>query len=380
MDFLTDLPIVDGHIHYGHPSYMSGLMNVLDYLGVDRFNVVCTPHRSRLSLVPDALHLKAHFPDRVYVFGGLDISALFVAPERAGAVFADYVDTLLSLGCDGVKMIEGKPTMRKMLAIPPFDGPVYAPYWARLSERGVPVVFHVNDPQEFWDPARAPDWARERGWCYVDGSFIDAEAQYAEVLNVLERHPDLKIIFAHFFFLSAQLPRLAEIFDRYPNVCVDLTPGIEMYYNFSAAPDVTREFFLKYQDRIVYGTDIGAKALLLTPDKGIEMGESRTSVHLVSTFLEKDGEFWLLEGGFLFGQRETPFRGINLPRSALEKIYFRNFERLAGARPRALDPAAIVAECDRLAGVLGIIDAAQPEMSGDASVAQMVKSFFQSKM
>jgi len=374
----AQLPVLDSHIHYGHPSFMPGLMDILDNLCVDRLNVVCTPHQTRLSLVPDALHLKAHFPDRVYVFGGMDISALFIAPEQAGAVFADYVDTLLNLGCDGVKMIEGKPEMRKMLPIPPFDSEVYAPYWARLAERGTPVIFHVNDPEEFWDRARIPDWAREQGWFYGDGSFIDNEAQYAEVLNVLERHPDLKVVFAHFFFLSAQLPRLADILDRFPNVCVDLTPGIEMYYNFSAAPDAARAFFLKYQDRIVYGTDIGAKALLVAPGQGIEADESRSRVELVRTFLEKEGEFGLpAGGGFLFGEQEPPLRGIALPRPVLEKIYSGNFERMAGDRPRDLNPAAIVAECERLTMMIGMVGAAQPGVAGDPSVAQMVKSFFE---
>jgi predicted TIM-barrel fold metal-dependent hydrolase len=377
----ADLPVIDGHIHYGHPSFMPGLMKILDRLRIPRLNVVCTPHQSRLSLVPDALHLKAHYPDRVYVFGGLDISALFVAPEQAGSIFADYVDTLLALGCDGVKMIEGKPDIRRMLPIPSFDSQVYAPYWARLVERKVPLIFHVNDPEEFWDPVRIPDWARERGWFYGDADTIDNETQYAEVLNVLERYPDLNVIFAHFFFLSAQLPRLAEILDRYPNVCVDLTPGIEMYHSFSAAPDTAREFFLKYQDRIVYGTDIGAKALLATPEEGIEMGESQARAYVVRAFLETESEFWIPEGnGFLFGHQETPFRGIALPRPVLEKIYAKNFERIAGSRPRDLDPAAIVAECERLTMMLGIIGAAQPElMDSDPSVAQMVKSFFLSK-
>ncbi len=376
---LTDLPIIDGHIHYGHPSFMAGLMKILDALQTPRFNVVCTPHQERLSLLPDALHLKAHFPERVYVFGGMDVAALFVAPAQAGSIFADYVDTLLALGCDGVKMIEGKPDMRKTLPIPPFDGVVYAPYWARLAERQTPVVFHVNDPEEFWDPVRVPGWARERGWFYGDGSFIDNESQYAEVLNVLERHPNLNLIFAHFFFLSAQLERLAEILDRYPNVCVDLTPGIEMYYNFGAAPDAVREFFLKYQDRIVYGTDVGAKALLFTPEQGIEMDESRARVCLVRAFLEKEGPFRLPQGGFLFGEPETPLHGIGLSRPVLEKIYFKNFERIAGSRPRPLDPAAIIAECERLVMMLGIVGAARPEMDGDPSIALMVKSFFESR-
>ncbi|MEA3342434.1 MAG: hypothetical protein U9R15_20925 [Chloroflexota bacterium] len=57
MDFpqLADLPVVDAHIHYGHPAYVSGLMYVFSHLCVDRFNVVCTPHQTRLSLAPGVL-------------------------------------------------------------------------------------------------------------------------------------------------------------------------------------------------------------------------------------------------------------------------------------------------------------------------------------
>jgi len=66
---LCQIPLIDGHIHYGHPRLLTGLMEILDGNRVERFNVVCTPHRERLSLVPDALHLKAHSPRRVYVHG-----------------------------------------------------------------------------------------------------------------------------------------------------------------------------------------------------------------------------------------------------------------------------------------------------------------------
>ena len=134
MEFpLADLPLLDGHIHFGHPNFMPGLMRILDESHVGRFNIVCTPHYTRLSLVPDALFVKGHHPDRVYVFGGLDISALFTAPETCGAAFADYVGKLTQMGCDGIKMIEGKPDIRKILPVPPFDSPAYEPYWAALD-------------------------------------------------------------------------------------------------------------------------------------------------------------------------------------------------------------------------------------------------------
>jgi hypothetical protein len=368
---------LDCHVHFGHPAFMEKLVAVMDELGVQRFNIVCTPQPTRLSLVPDALHLKAHYPDRVFVFGGLDISALFVDREHAGSIFSGYVDTLLGMGCDGIKMIEGKPDMRKLLNVPPFDGPVYAPYWEKMAAAGVALIFHVNDPAEFWDARRIPDWARSSGWFYGDGTFIDNEAQYEEIVSVLARHPDLKIVLAHFFFLSGDLPRLADYLDRFPGMHVDLTPGIEMYHNFSADPDGTRDFFVRYQDRILFGTDIGAKALLATPELGIERQESRVRNQLVRRFLETEGEFRLdFQQGYLFGKFDGAFRGIHLPEPVLEKICFKNFERLAGERPRKLDPGKIIAECERLAAVVVAMGSARPGEPGDPSVAKLVSQYF----
>lgn len=375
MTFHT-LPVLDAHIHYDGPASMLNLIEILDRCGIGKFNVVCTPHTNRLSLVPDALHLKAHYPERVYVFGGLDISAYFILPDSCGAYFADYLDTLVRMGCDGVKMIEGKPGMRKSLSVPPFDGSAYAPYWAKMEALGLPLVFHVNDPEEFWDPALIPDWAVQQGWFYGDGSFVSNEVQYSEILNVLRRHPGLKMILAHFFFLSNQLPRLAGYLDEFPNMHVDLTPGVEMYYAFARNPAATRDFFLKYQDRIIFGTDIGAKALL-SGSGGIDLTESQIRVDLIRTFLEADGEFRLVsDQGFLMDKFAGPFHGICLPTEVLEKIYHRNFERLAGDLPRPLDPDAIIRECDRLATIIPVMGAARPGEQADPSVAEMISLYF----
>ena len=50
---------------------------------------------------------------------------------------------------------------------------------------------------------------------------------------ILERHPKIKFIFAHMYFMSAQLPRLSALLDAYPNMMVDITPGLEIYINLS---------------------------------------------------------------------------------------------------------------------------------------------------
>ncbi len=371
--------VLDSHIHYGHPELMSGLIEVLDQNKLDRCNIVCTPHHARLSLVPDALHLKAHFPGRIYVFGGLDISPFFTAPQTCGTHFAAYLDVLAGMGCDGIKMIEGKPDTRKEMNVPPFDSPVYAPYWEKLEETGLPVVFHVNDPEEFWDANRVPVWAKEVGWFWGDGSFINNEVQYAEILNVLRRYPRIKVIFAHFFFLSGQLERLSGYLDEFPNMHVDLTPGIEMYENFARDPQKARDFFLKYQDRILFGTDIGAMALLHAPGTPIDPIDSKIRVDLVRSFLEQEGPLKMdvnPDQAYLFGKFAPGFQAIHLPDEALEKIYHQNFERLAGSTPRPVNPRAISAECRRLSAIIPAMAAAQPGVPGDISVAELVLSFF----
>ena len=369
--------IIDGHVHFPHYSMGDSLMSLMAGAGINALAVVCTPDEKRLSLVPDAMHLKGRFPDQVYVFGGLDISPLFMAPDLAGEAFANYVDALMEMGADGIKMIEGKAMMRKQLPIPDFDAPVYAPYWAKMAETHTPLIFHVNDPEEFWDPDRVPGWAREMGWFYGDGTYINNENQYRQVLNVLDQHPDLNVTFAHFFFLSAQLDRLGEYLDRYPGMHVDLTPGIEMYHNFSADPQNARDFFIKYQDRILYGTDIGARALLADREGGIEQEESLARVEVVRGFLENEGPFSLSHEGFLFGGKDVLFQGIKLPEAVLEKIYVKNFKSFAGETPRPLNRPAIVEECQRLEMMIKAMAQIQPGTSGDTSSAVAVRTFFQ---
>jgi len=370
--------LIDCHIHFPHYQMTQSLISTADQLGIGRFNIVCTPHEERLSLVPDALYLKSFCPERVFVFGGLNVAAYFMAPDRVGELFADQIGLLLAAGCDGIKMIEGKPLMRKMLPVPPFDSQSFAPFWAKAADSQVPILIHINDPEEFWDQKKVPDWAIERGWFYGDGSFINNEDQYKEIYNVLEKNPKLKIILAHFFFMSAQQSRLADLLDTYPNLYVDLTPGIEMFQNFSMNIDQTREFFIKYQDRIIFGTDIGAKALLVDPGDGIQLKESHERVYLIRNFLENRGEYFLdPQGGYFLGDPTVPFRGIYLPEPVLEKIYFKNFEKAVGKTPRVLSPQAIIEMCAQIERMLQIQGSSQEGVPGDFTVLNAVKAHFE---
>ena len=319
----ADIPIIDGHIHFVHPERLDEMHAWLAAARAARAHLVCTPNPDASTHNPAALYFKARHPERTYISGALDYTVL-ADPGRAVERLAGQVAALKARGFDGLKLIEGKPEVRKLLPHP-LDGPLYAALWAALEAEGFPVVFHVADPDVFWDRVRCPAWAREKGWDYSDGSYPAKEDLYAEVDAILRRHPRLRITFAHFYFLSADLPRAARFLDAHPTVCFDLAPHMAMYRDFSEAPEAARAFLLRYQDRIIYGTDADTRVL----QRGPEGYRFLLAIPwLIRGLLEREGPFTMPDG--------ERYHGLGLPREVLQKIYAGNFERVYGAHPAPL--------------------------------------------
>jgi predicted TIM-barrel fold metal-dependent hydrolase len=317
----ASLPVIDSHVHFVHPERMDEILSLMDAVPCYRFNLVCVPNPDATTHNPAALYFKTRYPDRVYISGALDYSVL-IDPVHAPKRLAEQIPGLKAAGFDGLKLIEGKPQVRKLLPYP-LDGPLYAGMWSVLEQEGFPVVFHVNDPDEFWN--NCPAWARDAGWDYSDGTYPSKEDLYCEVERILGRHPGLKIIFAHFCFLSHDLGRLGNFLEIHPGVCVDLAPHLDMYRHFTANPAAAREFFLRFQDRILYGTDTDTRAL----QRGVDGFKFMRSLPiLIRSMLE-------MRDSFIFDDGHT-YHGLDLPKEALEKIYHANFERIFGLVPAML--------------------------------------------
>jgi predicted TIM-barrel fold metal-dependent hydrolase len=353
MDFtpFANLPILDGHIHFPHPALVDDLLDLSQSMGVRRMNLVSTPDLDGANHNPALIRFKLHAPEKAYCCGALDYFSVLAAPERARQAMAEQVLTLKAAGFDGLKILESKPMVRKIIGLP-FDGPAYAEMWSLVEDLGLPIVWHVADPESFWDGALCPDWARQAGWFYGDGTHPSKEQLYAEVDHVLERHPNLKIIFAHFYFLSADLERAAAFLEGHPHVYFDLTPGSEMYFNFSLQPEMARSFFIQFQDRLIYGTDIGASAIGQVDLKAFDRPESLGRAWFVRRFLEHEGAFSLPPGVSHWASTGMHLEGLALPLAVLEKIYFRNFEALFGTTPAALSRPEALALLERLAAVI----------------------------
>lgn len=278
-----------------------------------------------------ALALKAEEPS-FFAYGSLLYPSIPMQGAPTGKwAFRAQAEALIAAGFDGIKLLESKPGFRKKLGLP-LDAPEYDDFFSFLEAEQIPVLWHVADPETFWDLSKAPRFAVENNWVYTDGTFPSQQALYDEVYAVLRRHPRLRVTFAHFFFLSMFPDKARQLLDAYPGVSFDLTPGIEMYENFSLDPDGWREFFIAYQDRLLLGTD---------NDDETPLVDAIATVDNILRFLSTDDNFvfW-----------KSPVRGLGLPDAAVEAIACGNFVRRNGEKPKPVDREAMHALFDRWIG------------------------------
>lgn len=238
-------------------------------------------------------------------------------PMPEGLDFATQYDELLELGFDGIKMLETK-TLEQHLYNVWVDADYFEDYFAKCERDGTHIIWHVADPETFWDINRIPARHLAKGWYYGDGNYPSWEEIYKTVFNVLDRHPNLKVTFAHFFFYSEHPEWLVDMFEKYPNVGIDVTPGAEMYNAFRDRNEFYRDFFIKYADRIMFGTDVTFR--------GSKVGPLRLGA--VYRFLTTDEDVTVVD---------VPTKGIKLPDEVSEKILHKNFEAVAGESPKKID-------------------------------------------
>lgn len=266
---------------------------------------------------------KLHNPT-AYAYGGIVYPQRpFRKPMPADMDPLSQYEELMNIGFDGIKMLETKPTEQKAYQML-IDDAYYDELFTACEANGTPMIWHVADPASFWDIDRIPERFLCRGWFYGDGTYLSYEQTYGQVYRVLERHPQLKVTFAHFFFRSETPEKLESLFEKYKGVGVDITPGSEMYRDFRRDRGYWRDFFIRHADRIVLGTDTSVKAGNL--DRFCQRYEA------VRDFVTTDREVTVIQ--------ET-CRGLALPQDVCDKILHQNFEKAAGETPKPVDRKAL---------------------------------------
>ncbi len=205
----------------------------------------------------------------------------------------------------------------------PVDDPRLDPFWAKAGELNVPILWHMGDAPAFFLPVdrfneRYIELRRYPQWSYYGPEFPSKETIMPGRENVLRKHPNTIIIGCHMGWNTDDLSYAGYLLDTYPNYYLDLSTTLS---ELGRQPHTTRKFFIKYQDRIVFGTDGGS----LYGVKGWTV-EKFYQAHW--EFLETDNEFIYYPMQGAINQGSWKIYGINLPDSVLEKIYYKNAEKL----------------------------------------------------
>ena len=196
------------------------------------------------------------------------------------------------------------------------DDPRFEEIYRDLAAQNKTLIIHAGDPDEAWGIQSPwgfaskyydsnPQWnmALKRG-AAKPKDILDA------VDRVLMRHPDLRVIGAHFGSLEDHLDELAPRLDRYPNFAVDTAARFRRLV--FQPNDQVRAFILKYQDRILYGTDLHR-----FPNRADNFDPSSWERQYTL-----DWRYLATSDTFDYQGHQT--QGLDLPREVLRKIYHDN--------------------------------------------------------
>ena len=240
-----------------------------------------------------------------------------------------HLEAALDQGAVGVKvwkdigMQQRDPDGRAVM----IDDARFAPMFQFLEDRHVVVLGHQGEPRNAWLPLEQMTIDGDREYfaehpqyhMFSHPEWPSYEQQLAARDRMLDQHPGLQFVGVHLASLEWDVDRVADFLDRYPHASVDLAARlVHLKLQASVDREKVRRFFIKYQDRILYGSDI-----------------AREKDQSDAKFVEEIYTAWLADWRFLAGEAtlhspdfKAEFRGLALPRSVVDKIYSGNARRV----------------------------------------------------
>jgi uncharacterized protein len=319
-------PVVDFH---GHPPPLTsadaveGVVSAMDPLNLRIMVVTGNPGRiSREQMRQDieVLSTSKH-KDRFAMFANIDFRN--VAPGF-GKMAAEQLEADVKAGAVGLGEImkDFGLTARKADGTRlKLDDPELDPIWTTAARLNIPVMLHVGDPAPFWN---AFNYSNER---YLEMALFPNrrcpaercppfEELMAERDRLFKKHPKTKFVAAHFGWHANDLGRLAKMFDEMPNLYAE-TGAI--LYELGRQPRFAHDFFVKYQDRVMFGKDSFA------PEEYPYFWRTFETADEYFDYYRDYHAFWKLNG-------------LALPDPVLRKVYFENALKLIPGLPRGAFP------------------------------------------
>jgi len=197
------------------------------------------------------------------------------------------------------------------------DDPDLDPIWDACARLGIPVFIHTADPEEFFQPI---DYNNER-WLelslfsdrrYPQDKFPSFQELMTERDNLFRKHPKTTFIAAHLGWYASDLGRLGKLLDAMPNVYTEVGAVL---YDIGRQPHEAHDFFVKYQNRILFGKDS------FQPEEYPYYWRVFETQDDYFDYYRPYHAFWKLYG-------------IDLPDSVLAKLYAANAQRITPGLPR----------------------------------------------
>jgi hypothetical protein len=308
--------VIDVHNHIndaqGIDDHMqpSSVVRIMDNTNVRTVVILTGMWGAKLQKVID--EMQKPYPGRFIVFTQIDWSKIDDASFSQEMV-AQLDDAVLR-GARGLKILKdlGLGVRDKSGKLISPDDPRLDPIFDECARLGIPVSIHSGDPEAFFHPIDGNNERYEELIEHPDWSFYGSD--YPSLEQVLEarnrmfaRHPKTTFVSLHMGW-PENLPWVAKMLDQHPNVMVEFGAREA---ELGRQPRQAREFFVTYQDRIMFGTDNGM-------DEAMYRNLFR--------WLETSDEYFDYWGSP--GQGRWKISGMALPDAVLEKIYHVNAERM----------------------------------------------------
>jgi predicted TIM-barrel fold metal-dependent hydrolase len=279
-----------------------------------------------------------------------------------GARIAAKITEAAKLGAKGVKISKGlglgyarvrlgrrqAPTRAQLV---PVDDKGLDPLFETAGKLHLPISIHTGDPKAFWQPIspsneRFDELRVHPGWSfyhYPEDNPIGWDELYAQFERRVARHKKTLFVGVHFGNDPEDPDHVAKMLDAHPNLYIDTAARIPEIGRRDERHDPARmrAFFEKYQDRILFGTDVG-----VGPDPQDLMlgstGETPPGPADVERFFTSSWRWFETNDKDI--PSPTPIQGrwnvdgIGLPREVLEKVYYKNAEKLLGVHVDAKSP------------------------------------------
>ncbi|MGM0475545.1 MAG: amidohydrolase family protein [Bacteroidota bacterium] len=307
--------VIDMHAHdyAGSAEGLDDWVGTMDEAGIEKTIVLSKAHGQEFDSI---LSVYSKYPERFEVWCGFDYSTLGDPgwPEEAIAELERChrkgACGVGELGDKGKGLYYSKPPAWGMHP----DDPGMDPLWEKCGELGMPVSLHVADPKWMYLSMDSTNDGLMNAYKWrLDNQpgIVDHRGMIDILERTLQKHPGTIFIACHLANCSYDLELVADLLDRHPNLYADISAR---YAEICAIPRAAKRFLVKYQDRIVYGTDMGRAGEMY-----------RTTFRL----LETDDEH-IYDERFSY---HWPLHALDLPGQVLEKIYRLNALKLASSRP-----------------------------------------------